>query len=311
MNRPEDTVRMGEDGAVSSMPPSPTPTPSVAVVGPGRAGGSLAGSLLAAGVRVTAMATRDGSPHPVPDRLGLPTCTPAETLDRADVVVLAVPDDVVAQVVDQLAGVARSASGRPVVAHLSGALGLEPLELLDAAGLPVAAWHVLQAFPSPVTGVRPGVVHALTADTPATEAALVPLIEALGGRMVRVRGTDRARYHAAAVLAANGTATLMLAAARQLVACGLSEAEALASLDPLVDSAREAVVLRGIPDGLTGPWVRGDVGTVARHLEALADDEVTERLYRALAEVVAEATGPETGRSGEAPLGPKPGPRPG
>jgi predicted short-subunit dehydrogenase-like oxidoreductase (DUF2520 family) len=232
----------------------------------------------------------------------------AETLDRADVVVLAVPDDAVAPVVDQLASLVPSASGRPVVAHFSGALGLEPLAALAAAGLPVAAWHVLQAFPSPETGVRPGVVHALTADTVATAATLTQLIEALGGRVMRVDDGDRARYHAAAVLAANGTAVLMLAAARQFVACGLTEAEALAALDPLVDSAREAVVLRGIPAGLTGPWVRGDAGTVARHLEALADDEATERLYRALAQVVADATGRGPNRPEEGPVAPGRGP---
>jgi predicted short-subunit dehydrogenase-like oxidoreductase (DUF2520 family) len=256
------------------------------------------------------MATRDGGPHPVAGRLGLPTCTVPEALDRADVVVLAVPDDAVAQVVEQLASLTPGVSGRPVVAHLSGALGLEPLALLHTGGLPVAAWHVLQAFPTSETAVRPGIVHALTADTADTEAMLIPLIEALDGRIVRVRGTDRARYHAAAVLAANGTAAVMLAAARQLVACGLTEQEALAALDPLVDSAREAVVLRGLPGGLTGPWVRGDAGTVARHLEALAGDEVTERLYRALAEVVTDATrGGSGGPSGPAGEGTAPGGR--
>lgn len=299
---------MREDGAVSDTSASPPLLPSVAVIGPGRAGGSLARSLLAAGVQVTAMATRDGGPHPVPDGLGVPTCTVSEILDRADVVVLAVPDDAVAHVVEQLASLVPSATGRPVVAHLSGALGLEPLVALAAAGLPVAAWHVLQAFPSPETGVRPGVVHGLTADTVATGATLARLIEALGGRVLRVDNGDRARYHAAAVLAANGTAVLMLAAARQLVACGLTQADALAALDPLVDSAREAVVLRGIPDGLTGPWVRGDAGTVARHLEALADDELTERLYRALAQVVADTTGRGANRPEEGAAGPEHGP---
>jgi predicted short-subunit dehydrogenase-like oxidoreductase (DUF2520 family) len=222
--------------------------------------------------------------------------------------VLAVPHHALARVVDQLASLVPSTTGPPVVAHQSRALGLEPLAALTAAHLPVAAWHVLQAFPSPETGVRPGVVHAVTADTVATAATLTQLIEALGGRVMRVDDGDRARYHAAAVLAANGTAVLMLAAARQLVACGLTEADALAALDPLVDSAREAVVLRGIPAGLTGPWVRGDAGTVARHLEALADDEATERLYRALAQVVADATGRGPNRPEEGPVAPGRGP---
>lgn len=260
----------------------------VVVVGPGRAGGSLVHSLLAAGVPVPAVATRDGTQHPFAERLGLPTCRVSDAAGLADVVVLAVPDDAVAGVAGELAAAPGGRRGRPVVTHLSGALGLEPLSALAATGFPVAAWHLLQAFPSSDTGVGRGIVHAVTTDGESTTAVLSTLVEALGGRLVHIAGRDRARYHAAAVLAANGTAAVMVAATRQLRGCGLSEADALAALDPLVDSARQAVSERGIPDGLTGPWMRGDTGTVARHLAVLADDAATVALYRALARVVGD-----------------------
>lgn len=273
-------------------PPVPPPAspPTVVIVGAGRAGGSLARSLLAVGVPVLGLATRDGRPRPVAVDLGLPTCTPAEALDLADVVVLAVPDDGIAPLARELAAI--TSRRRPIVVHLSGALGLAPLAPLAVAGVPTAAWHVLQAFASPATGVRPGVVHALTADDPHTDALLGGLVTRLRGRVLRLRDDDRARYHAAAVLAANGTAAVMVSAAAQLEACGLTEAEALAALDPLVDSAREAVVVSGIPAGLTGPWVRGDAGTVARHLAALRDDDATVRLYTALARVIERVVRP-------------------
>jgi predicted short-subunit dehydrogenase-like oxidoreductase (DUF2520 family) len=237
---------------------------------------------------VPVLGTRDGGPHPVAVRLAVASCWPLEALDRADVVLLAVPDDAIGGLAGHLAAGARP-SRRPVVAHLSGAHGLEPLAPLATAGFPVAAWHVLQAFPTPDTGVRPGVVHALTTDTPATEDVLARLVTALQGRCLRVLEADRARYHAAAVLAANGTAAVMVAAVRQLQACGLTQPEALAALGPLVDSAREALVVSGIPAGLTGPWVRGDAGTVARHRAALGDDAATARLYEALARVIERA----------------------
>jgi predicted short-subunit dehydrogenase-like oxidoreductase (DUF2520 family) len=249
----------------------------------------MARSLIDAGVPVPVLGARDGGPHPVAVRLGVDTCWPLEALGRADVVLLAVPDDAIGDLAAHLAAHADRSSRRLVVAHLSGALGLEPLAPLATAGVSVAAWHVLQAFPTPDTRVRPGVVHALTTDTPATEDVLARLVTALQGRCLRVLEADRARYHAAAVLAANGTAAVMVAAVRQLQACGLTQPEALAALGPLVDSAREALVVSGIPAGLTGPWVRGDAGTVARHRAALGDDAATARLYEALARVVERA----------------------
>ncbi|WP_347351569.1 DUF2520 domain-containing protein [Intrasporangium sp.] len=273
-----------------------TGLPSVVIVGPGRAGGSIARSLLSAGVRIPALATRTGRAHPVADALGLPTCAVGEALGLAEVVVLAVPDDTVSGVARGLADVAMSAStgapdrrARPVVAHLSGALGLDPLRPIALAGLPTAAWHVLQAFPSPDTGVRAGVVHAVTAGTPAARTTLARLVAALGGRLLDLADADRARYHAAAVLAANGTAGVIIAASRLLQACGLGSDAALAALDPLVDSAREAVAREGIPGGLTGPWVRGDRGTVERHRAALAGEAELLELYDALARVVGGA----------------------
>lgn len=293
---------MGEDGSVTS------DLPSVVVVGPGRAGGSLARSLASAGVPVPALGTRGGGPHPVAEALGVPTCSPSQALERADVVVLAVPDDAIAGLAEELAASVlslrgasgRGASGRgasgaggwPLVVHLSGALGLEPLRALADVGLPVAAWHVLQAFPSADTGVRPGVLHAVTAEVPAPETVLAPLVHALGGRLLDLADADRARYHAAAVLAANGTAGVMVAASRLLEECGLGLAGALEALDPLVDSAREAVVRRGIPGGLTGPWVRGDEGTVESHRQALGGDPDVLALYEALARVVRHAARP-------------------
>ncbi len=50
----------------------------------------------------------------------------------------------------------------------------------------------------------------------------------------------------------------------------------------LLHCASGASAARGTADGLTGPIRRGDVGTVERHLEALAGDAELALLYRVL-----------------------------
>ncbi|MBM4437923.1 MAG: DUF2520 domain-containing protein, partial [Actinobacteria bacterium] len=98
---------------------------------------------------------------------------------------------------------------------------------------------------------------------------LEALAAALGCRTLRYAAGDRALYHAAAVTASNSVVALLEVAAALWQSAGLERAEALAALLPLTRSALAAVETLGTAQGLTGPVVRGDATTVARHLDAL------------------------------------------
>jgi predicted short-subunit dehydrogenase-like oxidoreductase (DUF2520 family) len=220
------------------------------VVGAGRAGGSLAGALRFAGWDVEVLDRRD----PV-----------ARAAGRVDLLVLAVPDAAVAEVA------AAVAPGPAVVAHLSGALGLDVL-----AGHPRrAVLHPLVSLPDADIGarrLRGGVWFGLAADG---DALAADVVAQLGGRAITVAEGDWATYHAAAVVASNHLVGLLGQTERLAAAIGVP-------LDAYLDLARgslDNVAAMGPAAALTGPVRRGDRATVERHLAALPADE--RELYEA------------------------------
>ena len=50
---------------------------------------------------------------------------------------------------------------------------------------------------------------------------------------------------------------------------GTPRNEANASLMPIMRGVADVLESSGYPDGIAGPYVRGDVGTVTKHLEAM------------------------------------------
>jgi predicted short-subunit dehydrogenase-like oxidoreductase (DUF2520 family) len=85
-----------------------------------------------------------------------------------------------------------------------------------------------------------------------------------------LRAEDRALYHASAVLASNYVVTLLKLASDLWLRFGYDRATALQALLPLLRGAVVNLETLGLPAALTGPVARGDVESVRRHIEALA-----------------------------------------
>lgn len=257
-----------DDRYLSPQPPDL----NVGIVGAGRVACALAHGLAAAGLGVTAVASRGGATaHDLAAAVGARACSAVEALRDVDLLLLAVPDDALPGLAAALAaGAADAAPGarRPAVVHCSGAVSVGALAPLAQAGHAVGALHLLQAFPTRSTPVRAGIAAAITAQPPLRQA-LVALARRLGAAPLLLADEDRARYHVAAVLASNLQVTLLAHAADLLGPCGLTRAAALDVLLELSRSALDGLAAVGLPDGLTGPLVRGDVGTIAAHLAVL------------------------------------------
>ena len=157
---------------------------SIRIIGPGRAGTSLAAALSARGWEFAGFLGRH-------DEL-------ARAAAGVDLLVIATPDDAVAEV-----AAAVVPSPGTTVAHLSGSLGLDAL-----------APHPLRAAVHPLVPLPNGEVGAARLGSGVTFAvAGAPLardvVTSLGGRMVEVADGDRAAYHAAACIAANHVVALL------------------------------------------------------------------------------------------------------
>ncbi len=243
--------------------------PLIGIVGAGAVGTALGTALHRAGWPVVAVASRDAARRErfrslVPGARGFAEA-PA-ILDEVELLILAVPDDVI----ERLAGELRLYGGQALV-HTSGVLGAEVLEPARAAGTQLGAFHPLVAFADTERAIAAflGATIAVEGDDQLI-THLADMAEALGATAVRLAPGSKAAYHAAAVLAAGGFVALLDAIAELGAAAGLDEQGSLAVYGGLIEQTLGNARALGIRAALTGPMTRGDVGTLARHLEALA-----------------------------------------
>lgn len=244
------------------------------LVGPGRAGSSIALGLLARGWRavgVTGHAVDAPSTRRAVARLGAPPVA----LDRAgsgsELVVVATPDTVIEVAAE---AIAPNLAPETLVLHLSGARGLDALAPIAErrSDVRIGAIHPLQSFAAPDPTRLDGAWAAVAGPPAVTELALD-----LGLRPFVVADEDRPAYHATAVVASNHLVALLGQVERLAAAAGVPFEAFL----PLVRSSFDRALTCGPAGALTGPVSRGDASTVAAHLGALPPRE--QDTYRALA----------------------------
>lgn len=229
------------------------------VFGPGRAGGSIALAALRAGHDVVGLVPGPSGTVPAElahlpiTRAGLPAC---------DILVLAVPDDALTDVVASLEG---ALSGVDTVAHLSGFTSNAVLAPLRSSSTAIGSLHPVQSLTDPVQGASAleGSFAAISGDERAV-GTLTQFAETLGMQPFEIDDAMRALHHAAASAASN------FVAAALVVSRGLAERagvppEAYAHLTAQTISN---VATRGL-GGMTGPIARGDLGTVRGQLDAV------------------------------------------
>lgn len=229
------------------------------VVGPGRAGGALLAAAPAAGHHILGVLAR--RPEAVP--AGLVALRWDLPLPDADLVVVAVRDDAVGEVADRLTSLL---TGSPVVAHLSGALGVTALAPLAAAGLRTGSVHPLQTLPDAARGAAAlaGAWAAVGGSDETAVARLEGFARSLGLRPFLLADEARPAYHAAAAVAANFVVTTLAAAGDLARLAGVP----FEAFRPLVEAVIRNVFEVGPEAALTGPVARGDARTVASHLAA-------------------------------------------
>jgi predicted short-subunit dehydrogenase-like oxidoreductase (DUF2520 family) len=242
----------------------------VGVIGAGRVGGVLAAALREAGHEVVAAAGEsDASRGRIADLLpGVPTQKPTAVARACDLLLLTVPDDMLANVVAMLSASGAIHEGQHVV-HTSGRHGLAVLEPAAAVGaLPVAVHPAMTFTGTAVDLTRlPGCVFGVTAG-PDQRAFAESLVADLGGTATWVAEDRRNLYHSALAHGANHLVTLVAQAMELLDAAGADDPAS--TLRPLLTAALDNALGQG-DAALTGPIVRGDVETVRAHLAEIRD----------------------------------------
>lgn len=256
-----------------SMPLSAHPFPArprLGFVGAGRLARCLAAGFAAAGYPVVAVTARSpGSAQRLAEVL--PHCRAVSdaqaVIDASELVFLAVPDDNIGTIANELRF--KAADGRSALVHCSGATDVEILAPAREQGALIGGFHPLYLFSGEAADLERIAGCSVTIEA---QAELAPVLEALahalGCATLALPGGQRLLYHGAAhyaasfALAALGEATDIW---RQL---GFDEEQSLRALLPMLAGTVEAARGKGLAGALAGPVSRGDAAVLERQLAA-------------------------------------------
>lgn len=242
----------------------------VGIVGAGRVGTAVAVLMQRAGHTVIAVSGRGPTRDRVSRHLpSVPVREPAEVARAADLIMVTVPDDVIAPMVASVATQDGFHAGQ-WVAHMSGATGLDVLDPAREVGAHRLSVHPFQTFPDVSHAIDhlPGSTFAISADDDEGSVVAERVADDLLGDSFRLDEDVRPLYHAAAVFASNYLVALSSTAADLLRAVGVRDP--VRTLSPLQQASLANVEAMGPLRALTGPAARGDAGTIERNLSALA-----------------------------------------
>ena len=242
----------------------------IGIIGAGKVGAVLGAALrgvghAVVGVSAVSEASKERAELLLP---GVPVLEIAEIVERAELVLLAVPDDVLPELVSGLGAMGAWQVGQ-LVAHTSGRFGVGVLAPVRAAGGIPLALHPAMTFTGMSLDLNrlPDSSFGVTADP-----AMLPIAQALvvemGAEPVVIAEADRVLYHAALAHSANHMVTLVAQAAQVLGDIGVESPSQV--MGPLLRAALENALASG-ESALTGPVARGDAGTVAAHAAALRE----------------------------------------
>ncbi|HMF77589.1 MAG TPA: Rossmann-like and DUF2520 domain-containing protein [Bryobacteraceae bacterium] len=253
----------------------------ILIAGTGAAARTFGRLFAQAGERIV-FASRDGArAQRAADDIGENThaLTYEDVSGEISRVLIAVPDDVITAVATRLAARANC----NVALHTSGNFGPEVLYPLSIHGTECGAIHPLQTLTGSARDLSAlrGAGFAVSGDQEAVAWA-ESIAQAAGGESFKIPPEFRAFYHAAAVMASNYVTAMVDVSELLLGQAGIASETARRILHPLLRTAVENTIQYGPVAALTGPIARGDVRTVASHLNALSSlPESVQLLYRA------------------------------
>lgn len=255
------------------------------IIGPGHVGRGLVRAFRASEVEVVGLHGKRPS--------GVATSHGAlpEEMAGANVVIVCVRDPQLDEAIDELVAATKSGlvERGTVILHTSAIAEPEALRTLSEAGFPGGTFHPLVPFSDPELSaqlLRGGWV-GIDGENAAKSTAR-RLAGHIGARTLDIPSGRKAAYHAAAVISSNFPVVLASVAGHLLQDLGVPDATAYQAVESLMLGAM-ANMKQALPDdALTGPVMRGDAETVAKHLRALQGRGAASEVYRALSAAAVE-----------------------
>ncbi|MBX2828247.1 MAG: DUF2520 domain-containing protein [Flavobacteriaceae bacterium] len=226
----------------------------------------------ASGVSVLQIASRS----PISGVDHTPTTTDLKQLKEADLYIIAAPDDAIEGISEQLTFTNR------LVVHTSGSVAMEMLSDENRKGV----FYPLQTFSKDREVDFKEVPICYEADYEDDLALLKNLGSQISEKVVLVSSEKRAKLHLAAVFANNFTNHLYHLSETYLTKHGID----FELMQPLIKETAMKVQSLSPSEAQTGPAIRKDKKTIAKHLQLMRDREYR-RIYKSLTKSISKSHG--------------------
>ena len=243
----------------------------VTIIGAGRLGGSLALALVNASYNVKSIFSRNFNSSVNLSRK-INNCFPSESIqkavDNADVVFITTPDDAISKTATSIKWV----EGQAVI-HCSGVSGIELFKDIEAP-IELGSFHPMQTFASINEGSKSmeGITFAIDGTKEIIEY-LKGLSHSLNANFVLIPSENKAMYHLTGTLMGNLLLEYVAISAKLWEHIGYDQKKGIQALVPMMRQVADNLENIGLPEALAGPYIRGDIGTIKKHLEVLKRNE--------------------------------------
>ena len=240
----------------------------IGFIGAGVVGTSLALALNQFGYNVGFIFSRSIKSSEIFAKL-IPGCNVVLSCDAisevSDIVFITTPDD-------EIQNVASNTKWRSkqLVVHCSGASSLDILDHPKKQGAQVGSLHPLQAFASFEDGLLsiPGTTFAIEGNE-FVRNYLTSLTTDIQGKVIYLNSQDKVLYHLTGVMMGGMLSTLAASVSDLWRLFGYDRDKGINALSKMIIQVGVNLRELGIPDAIAGPYARGDVGTVKKHLTEL------------------------------------------
>lgn len=196
---------------------------------------------------------------------------------KIDWIIIAVSDDAIHSIAGRISRLFDSGAGIQVI-HLSGAWDAGLLNDLKGKGFRTGSLHPLVSVPDMDIGIRE-MGRAVFSCEGDLAGELQGLADKIGGKGIILNAEQKALVHLSAVFV-NNFQTALIQSLKQLAESRkIPESKLEILLKTLSRQSRENAWKKSLEDSLTGPVVRDDRKTIARHLKELEQVPELKRIY--------------------------------
>jgi predicted short-subunit dehydrogenase-like oxidoreductase (DUF2520 family) len=263
------------------------------LIGAGKVGCSIAIGLKNKGIMLSGVYTKSiGSLDYLNDKLDTNFKNDLEyLLKNSEVIFIAVSDSELEYITKYIISFTKNCSIKgKYFYHLSGALDSDALNLLSWQGAYTGSLHPIQTFANKRDGFKglEGIYYGFEGSIEARKIS-VDFVKLFNGNVLLIKKEAKRLYHVAACFISNYLVSLAYASEELFEMAGIDKTIGLEAFEPLVKKTLENIYKMGTVNSLTGPISRGDVNTIAEHLNSLykSNPKILD-LYRSLGNITAE-----------------------